>query len=679
MKKLLDILIEIYNKKENIEEIENLDKLYNYCVEHGYSSTRENFEDEYKGILEQSINNLSKSELSDNALDLVSGGIDTSKKFKSSIALVLASVSALSSPAGAVSSSININISNNINMFAEKMSNYTQVGKEYLNKGWDTFKSGAKSFAKHGKEALNTGIGYASEYGKNFMEHGKNIAKTTGALIKANPVASAGIIGSSILGTGVVGGGTIYLIDKAVSSSKKDNSKNVLDNKNSNFIDSINNSNNLNKTHYPITTKFLESITPKNGKAPNFKGLSESDLVAMYTHELGGNDSVKLENTKDIKAHILAVYVRVYSLMNSKSAESLEFKELEIIRGRVIELAKVYHVDLNKTTDIPKDKELSESLHESATEPKEINLNNINLNNINFAEAKKGLKSVEETEDEETIEKQIKNIEEGLRKQIVEDKRTDLNNNMEEQLRILEKHESEINDMNNEINEKENVVSDLNNDIEKLNNDIKNLENQNEEFDSRVRTNIKEITHITKNIAKIHQRIQQLNSDINSCNFKDRTKIYDEIRSNNSKIEENNNQKLVFGNENETLNKNIYNNKNTVNELKNSLDKKNKEYNKKLEELKIATEKRDKQLKNIEDTNTKINSIKKEIEEVIDGTYEKSREYNEKFKNRYASVKWTDKQREFLYLDGMKKKVEENKYFIDSNKSDDDDTEWSED
>ena len=83
---------------------------------------------EYKNILEKSINALAKAELTDSELDDVSGG--SSSRFKSGVALVLASIGTLSPSIGATSQKSSLLLSNK-NSISEKISEYTlQRSKE---------------------------------------------------------------------------------------------------------------------------------------------------------------------------------------------------------------------------------------------------------------------------------------------------------------------------------------------------------------------------------------------------------------------------------------------------------------------------------------------------------------------------------------------------------------------
>ena len=376
MGSLLEVLDKISREvsEETIKKMINLDDFYKLCVEYGYSATQDIFKKEYRDILEKSIDSLTKSVLSDDALDTVSGGI--SSQFKSGIVLIFASIGALSPSIGATSQKSSSVLSNQ-SAIPEKISGYTKSSKEYIASGLNYLKNGTKYLLDKGKEGLTKGLDYASKYGNKFVEYSSDAAKQTGNFIKAHPVESSvvGASSSALLGTGAI------LVNKLSSNDKKLE----LTNPHSSLSDLSENNKNqkniaLGENYFSNVAKFINSISPKsvNGKNTcdfvklNF--LKQKELISLCLQDLGINRELVLKNitsTEMITSCIKTLYTSISNILENNSKNQDILNELRQIQCCLVEFAKIYNVQLenmrvegseqNKQSEVTNSSEASKS------------------------------------------------------------------------------------------------------------------------------------------------------------------------------------------------------------------------------------------------------------------------------------------------------------------------------
>lgn len=390
MGSLLEVLDKISKEvsEEKIKQMINLDDFYKLCVEYGYSSTQDIFTTEYKDILEKSIDSLTKSELSDDELDSVSGG--SSSRFKSGVALVLASIGTLSPSIGATSHKSSSALSNQTSL-SEKISGYTKSGKEHISSGLNYLRNGAEYLLDKGKESLTKGLEYASKYGSKFVEYSSDAVKQAGDFVKAHPVGSS-VTGGAV-GLGVVGTTGAILIKKSSSNSKNPELASSSSSKNIKINDENQKNTTQIKTHFSNVVNFIKLVSPMYVNEKNtcdFVGLSSLEqeiLINSCLQDLGANKKLTLKSMPPmeiIASCIKTLYARVSSILKDNSENQNILKELASIQHSLVELSKIYNVQLE--TNFEQNKQPNISVPDK-TDPKrnaipQTTIVKMNLNGI---------------------------------------------------------------------------------------------------------------------------------------------------------------------------------------------------------------------------------------------------------------------------------------------------------
>lgn len=324
MRNLLEILDKVSKEVSDtaIEKITNIDDLYTLCVEYGYSSTQDVFKIEYNDILEKSVELLKKSDISDNNLNLVSGG--NSPRFASGVALALASIDAVSPSIGAVNH-------NNSSIVSAVTKNTKSV------KYYDYLRDNAKSLLDKGKKNLDRGLKCASEYGKKFINYSSDATKKVTNFVKSHPISS------SVAGTAGIGVG-IYSINKLLrhhkkSSQDKNRSNTEIDNR------------------FQNTYKFIESAFPvAEGRCDflNLDVLEQQKLATLCLKELGFN----YKPIEKLYGYELMISCIKYSYQAVNSENNIKLDSIKrstpqtynSIQQGLSKLVEIYKIQINQTS-----------------------------------------------------------------------------------------------------------------------------------------------------------------------------------------------------------------------------------------------------------------------------------------------------------------------------------------